>query len=263
MSVKVIAASTAIGVILVLMIVAFSVMRVNRNCVSTRVGSSVDEALPPITTSGTVTDIDGNVYTSVKIGDQIWMAENLRTTRLNDKTAIPLVKEDSKWNRLSSPGYCWYDNTAENKGTYGALYNWYAVSTGNLAPKGWHIPSDAEWTTLEKYLTANGYNWDTAATGNKIGKSLAAKTDWNAWANKGAIGNEMTGNNSTGFSALPGGYRDIGGRFYNLKNYGIWWSATEYNSFFAWARCLYCRMENLYRTYDVKRLGFSIRCLKD
>ena len=110
----------------------------------------------------TVKDADGNVYTTVKIGNQVWTVENLRTTKYNDGSAIPLVTDSAAWVNLTTPGYCYYNNTtnADSIKKYGALYNWYAVDTKKLAPAGWHVPTDAEWDTLQNYLIANGYNWD-------------------------------------------------------------------------------------------------------
>ena len=102
---------------------------------------------------GNVTDDDGNVYHSVTIGTQVWMVENLKTTKYNDGTSIPLVTDATDWHNLLTPGYCWNNNDeATYKATYGALYNWYTVNTGNLCPTGWHVPGDAEWTTLTTYL---------------------------------------------------------------------------------------------------------------
>ena len=156
------------------------------------------------TGSTTVKDADGNIYTSVKIGDQVWTVENLRTTKYNDGTAIPVVKDSAAWVALKTPGYCYYNNTT-NAGSikkYGALYNWYVVNTGKLAPEGWHVPTDSEWTNMENYLVLNGYNWDgtkDTAEDNKIAKSLAAKTDWSTHTTAGIIGNDLTKNNSSGF----------------------------------------------------------------
>src|SRR4030043_168747 len=129
--------------------------------------------------SGTVTDADGNVYQTVKIGNQVWTVENLRTTKYDDGSAIPLVTDSAAWAALTTPGFCYYNNTtnADNIKKFGALYNWHAVNTKKLAPKGWHVPTEAEWITLENYLIANGYNWDGTKTENKIAKSMAAKTD--------------------------------------------------------------------------------------
>ena len=106
----------------------------------------------PAPTPLTATDIDGNVYHTVTIGTQIWMVENLKTTRYNDGSPIPFVTDSSSWSNLTTPGYCWYNNDTTNKNTYGALYNWFAVNTGKLAPTGWHVPTDDEWTTLTTYL---------------------------------------------------------------------------------------------------------------
>src|SRR5664280_817425 len=142
-----------------------------------------------------ITDIDGNVYTSVIIGTQVWFIENLKTTKYNDNTSIPLVTDITAWSALSTPAYCWQNNdAAANKATYGALYNWYAVDAAsnnnkNICPTGWHVPSDSDWTTLENYLIANGYNFDNTTTGNKIAKALASETGWAASSVDGAVGN--------------------------------------------------------------------------
>lgn len=99
-----------------------------------------------------ITDIEGNVYTSVKIGTQTWMVENLKTTKYNDGTSIPLVTDNAVWKSSLSPAYCWYDNDISNKEPYGALYNWFAVNTGKLCPSGWHVPTIDEWSVLEQFL---------------------------------------------------------------------------------------------------------------
>jgi len=217
-----------------------------------------------IFTSGiTVTDLDGNVYHTVTIGTQIWMTENLKTTLYNDGTAIPSVTDDKAWWNLTTPGYCWYNNDAATyKNTYGALYNWYSVNTGKLAPTGWHVPSDAEWTTLENYLTANGYNNDGSTSGNYFAKSLSATTSWDINTGTSTIGNDLSKNNRTGFSALPGGARN-GIWFFNAGAHGYWWSSSEYFYGVAWVRGLNydgsgMDLDNCYETY-----GFSVRCVKD
>lgn len=214
----------------------------------------------------TVTDADGNVYTSIVIGTQTWTVENLRTTKYNDGTAIPgPIFTASQWNNLTTPAYSWYaDSTgAAYRQKWGALYNWHAVNTGKLAPAGWHVPTDAEWTTLENYLIANGYNWDGTTSLNKIAKSLAAQTDWLSNTSAGATGNNLSKNNSSGFSALPGGYRGSLG-YFNSQGYdGYWWSATGYDVSRAFSRYLYCDLENLLRGYDSRGCGFSVRLLRD
>ncbi|MGB4293792.1 MAG: FISUMP domain-containing protein, partial [Bacteroidales bacterium] len=127
-------------------------------------------------------DVDGNRYKVIMIGNQLWMAENLRTTKYNDGTPIPLVTDNTAWSNLTSPGYCWYDNNSTNKDTYGALYNWYTVNTGKLCPSGWHVPSDDEWTIMQNYLIANGFNYDGTTYYNKYAKALASTTGWTSSA---------------------------------------------------------------------------------
>ena len=212
-----------------------------------------------------ITDADGNVYQAVTIGKQVWTVENLRTTKYNDGTAIPLVTGDTAWKNLRTPGYCYYNNTsnADSIKKYGALYNWYAVDTKKLAPKGWHVPTYAEWTILENYLIANGYNWDGTTAVNKIAKSMAAKTDWRTAADAGDIGNDLTKNNRSGFSALPGGFRGDNGYFRVIGLYGYWWSATEIGASDAYFRYLGFGDAHLYRDGIRKSCGFSVRLLRD
>ena len=213
--------------------------------------------------SNTVTDMDGNVYKTVKIGTQVWMVENLKTTKYNDGTSILKITDGTTWSNLKTPGYCFYDNDAANKNKYGALYNWYTVNTGKLAPTGWHVPTDAEWTTLKNYLIAKGYNYDRSTTENKIAKSLAATTDWNSFTGPGTIGNDLTKNNSSGFAGLPGGGRYSSGTFYSIGSFGYWWSSTEYYAEDAWCRSLDDYDSNVYSSYGNKQYGFSVRCVQD
>ena len=204
--------------------------------------------------SSTVTDIDGNVYNTVKIGTQTWMVENLKTTRFNDGTAIPNVTDASAWNALITPGYCWYDNNEANKATYGALYNWYAVNTGKLPPAGWHVATDADWKNLEMAL---GMTQDQAdATGNRgtdQGAQLKSTSGWSGGGN---------GTNSSGFSGFPNGYRVTVG-FLGLGGMGIWWTSTERTSTGAWDRILYSYNTLVDRNDNSKACGFSVRCVKD
>ena len=215
----------------------------------------------------TVTDIDGNIYNTVTIGTQVWMKENLKTTKYKDGTSIPLVTDGTAWSNLSTPGYCWYNNDAATyKTDYGALYNWHTVNTGNLCPTGWHAPTDTEWTTLENYLIANGYNYDGTTTGNKIAKSLASTTLWTSSSNTGSVGNTdyPAIRNATGFTALPGGYRYYTGSFDDIGNYGHWWSSTEYSSTKAWYRFVSYDYSYVYSCYSMtKNCGFSVRCARD
>jgi uncharacterized protein (TIGR02145 family) len=222
-----------------------------------------------IVCAGTVTDTDGNVYQTVRFGNQEWTVENLRTTNYKDGAGIPKVTDPDVWRSTSTPAYCYINNTtnADSIKKFGAFYNWYVVDTKRLAPAGWHVPTDSEWTVMEKYLILHGYNYDgtTRDTSyNKIGKSLAAKTDWYSYnSGVGFVGNDLTMNNRSGFSALPGGYRQSGGDFYILGYSGSWWSATEFDEYYA--DCLYLSSDNyaLEGASYLKSRGFSVRLVKD
>jgi len=209
----------------------------------------------PNNTVNTITDKDGNVYHTVTIGTQTWMVENLKTTQYNDGTDIPLVTDNTAWTSLTTPGYCWYNDSTTYKNTYGALYNWYTVNTGKLAPAGWHVPTDAEWTTLTDYVTANlGASIDVA-------KALAATTDWTTDSTTGDVGCNLTLNNSTGFSALPGGDRYVDGTFYGVGS--LWWSSTEEGTNLAWLRGVDYKFSYVGRYDYSKQDGFSVRCVRD
>ncbi len=217
-----------------------------------------------ITVGLIVKDFDGNIYNTVTIGTQIWMAENLKTTKYNDGTNIPLETDNSAWINLSTGAYCWYNNDeATYKDTYGALYNWLTVNTGNLCPTGWHVPTDAEWTTLENYLIANGYNYDGTTTGNKTAKSLASTTNWISSFNTGTVGNTDYPDfrNKTGFTALPGGTRSF--VWSSVGEYGAWWSATGKDATNAWYRYLFYDFSNVTKSGLNKMYGISVRCIKD
>ena len=215
------------------------------------------------------TDGDNNNYPIVNIGAQTWMEENLKTTKYKDgSTAIPLVTDDTDWGNLTAPGYCWYDNNeATYKATYGALYNWYSVSTGNLCPTGWHVPIDADWTILENYLIVNGYNFDGRPTDNMIAKSLASATGWTSSTNQGAVGNTdySAKRNATGFTALPGSNRGSNGTFSGgIGRFGSWWSASWFDSVSAYGTGM--SFDNWWFGVggnDNYQYGFSVRCLKD
>jgi uncharacterized protein (TIGR02145 family) len=217
--------------------------------------------------SGTFTDErDGEVYKWVKIGGQVWMAENLKATKYADGSSIPNVTGNSEWTQLTSGAYCWYSNDISNKATYGALYNWYAVNTGKLCPEGWHVPSDSEWTQLENFLGDNGFNYDGSTGGgrSKIAKSLASATNWSSHYNTGAIGNNLSLNNKSGFSALSGGSRlGSNGTFFVVGYVGYWWSSTELSSSGAWYRLLTYIYASVHRLSSDRAFGFSVRCLRD
>jgi uncharacterized protein (TIGR02145 family)/uncharacterized repeat protein (TIGR02543 family) len=212
----------------------------------------------------TIKDYDGNVYNTITIGTQTWMVENLRTTKYNDGTSIPHVTDSTAWSSLATPGYCYYNNTtnADSIKKFGALYNWYTVNTGILI-SGWHVPDTTEWNTLQNYLIANGYNWDGTTTDNKIAKSMATTTDWSSSMTDGAIGNDLTKNNSSGFSALPSGFRISDGTFYDQSGFGYWWSASEFVVSSACYRYLGYDCDFLYRNYLSESCGISVRLVKD
>jgi uncharacterized protein (TIGR02145 family) len=205
-----------------------------------------------------LSDIDGNVYKTLRIGTQTWMAENLRTTKYNDGTAIPLATDNTAWLNLTTPAYCWYNNDSATYGpTYGALYNWYTVNTGKLCPTGWHVPSDAEWKTLEIYLglgmtqeQADVLGW----RGTDQGTQLKNTSGW-IWGN---------GTNTSGFSALPGGGRYYyDGKFDGVGNKGVWWSSTKLEQGLACGRSLRYSEGNVLRFDGDMRLAYSVRCLRD
>jgi len=193
-------------------------------------------------------DIDSNIYPTVKIGDQWWMAENLKVTRYRNGDDIPIVTDDTEWENLTTGAYCNYNNNSDNADIYGRLYNWYAVNDSrNIAPLGWHVPSDEEWQTLIDYLGGE------SVAGGKLKET--GTTHWNS-PNEGAT-------NESGFAALPGGYRYYNGYFYSLGSSAYFWSSTEYGSSRAWSRLLYYDYASVYRYDDYKHYGFSVRLVRD
>ncbi len=200
-------------------------------------------------TYGTMSDNDGNTYKTIVIGTQTWMAENLKTTKYRNGDPITTNLSDSAWLVSTGGAYAVYDNNPQNNSIYGKLYNWYAVvDSRNLCPTGWHVPSDAEWTTLVNFLGGSG------VAGGKL-KSTSSL--WTA-PNTGAT-------NESGFSGLPGGGRGNYGAYVIIGNNGDWWSSTELNSNNnnAWGRSLFSGGGGSGRYYGGKRTGFSVRCLRD
>lgn len=200
------------------------------------------------TTKQGVEDVDGNVYNTVNIGTQVWLVENLNTTKYRDGTSIPNVTDDTQWYGQKKGAYCDYDNVENNSNTYGRLYNWYAVSDSrNIAPVGWHVPSDAEWITLITYL--GGVN----VAGFKL------KDAGNAyWSQPNNASNE------SGFTALPGGTRSLYGSFYSIGYGGCWWSSTpEYSPEDAWVVSMDYKYLYALRSYTSQGNGHSVRCMKD
>jgi uncharacterized protein (TIGR02145 family) len=218
-------------------------------------------------TYGNLSDADANVYKTIKIGTQTWMAENLRTFKYNDGISIPNVADNTAWANLTSGAYCTYNNTSKNDSiaTYGCLYNWYAVSTGKLAPKGWHVATDDDWTTLINYLITNGYNYDGTASGYKIAKAMASTNGWTSSTDAGTPGNTdfPEYRNKTGFTALPGGYRLGSGTFYSIDDNLNFWSATGYSNTSAYMRYMENTSLTLTSATATFKNGYSVRCIKN
>jgi uncharacterized protein (TIGR02145 family) len=211
----------------------------------------------------TVTDYDGNVYNTVTIGTQVWMKENLRVTHYRNGVPIPYIFKPSEWDTLTTGAYDEYLISPTFIANYGRLYNYFAVSDARIiSPVGWHVPSDAEWTALSDYLINNGYAFMGIA--EDIGKSLASTSEWTKSWDPGNIGNDQASNNSSGFTALPGGFRVMQNYPQYIHYSGFWWSSTDYNAESSWIRYLQANKSTLNRSYfNTKRDGYSIRCIKD
>jgi uncharacterized protein (TIGR02145 family) len=199
-------------------------------------------------TYGTVTDVVGNVYKTTTIGSQTWMAENLRTIKLADGTNIPYVSDNSSWSNLDTPAYSYYSNDSVTyKVKDGALYNWYTVQTSQLCPTGWRVPSEADWIALATTLGV-----DSLAGGQLKEKGMLNWFIPNTYAT-----------NTTGFTALPGGYRFFNGSYNNMGYSGNWWSSTEYANNTARFFYLVYNKGNTGRNFVDKLYGLSIRCIKN
>ena len=195
-----------------------------------------------------ITDADGNKYTSVNIGTQEWMVENLRTTKYSEGTPIPNVTDNDEWSNLTTGAWSHYNNDSQYEKTYGKLYNWNAVSDArNICPIGWHVPTDLEWTILTDYLAANGHK----GTEGTALKSASSRSE------------ERNGTDNYGWNGLPGGYRSSNGDFGSVGNSGYWWSSSQSSTDDAWYRYLYYSADDVYRGFDDKNFGFSVRCLRD
>jgi uncharacterized protein (TIGR02145 family) len=211
----------------------------------------------PKKTEVNMKDQDGNTYKVIVLGTQTWMAENLKTTTFNDNTPILNVIADTSWIKLATPGYCWYNNDENaNKPVYGALYNWYSVTTGKLCSAGWHVPTDADFDTLELYLglpPAELNVWGSRGTDQ--GAKMKTTEGWDANGN---------GTNTSGFSALPGGYRyAVDGSFNALGAISYWWTSTEDSPENSWYRRLDGGTSDIYRASTSKIAGKYVRCVKD
>ena len=207
--------------------------------------------------NGTVRDIDGNIYRTVRIGDYWWMTGNLKSTAFNDGEVIPCIRDQAIWFRMKSSAYCYYQNNIDYADTLGFLYNWYAVNSGKLCPTGWRVPSDSDWIQLEgsadtKYDMKDSIWFKPGLRGFDAGQRLKSVNGWR----KGA-----TGTDELGFSALPGGERLS--RFYAGGSSGFWWTSTEESASGAYYRSLIYSFEQVSRDTHPKRMGFSVRCVKN
>jgi uncharacterized protein (TIGR02145 family) len=235
---------------------AYTFTVVATNAVGNSVASSASTAVTPVVPvcpASTVTDIDNNTYNTVAIGTQCWTKENLRVSRYNDGAVIPdETANPAGWYNLTTGARSEYDATGvtDYVVTYGYLYNWYAVNDSRkLCPSGWHVPTDAEWTILTTYLGGS----DIAG-----GKMKSAGNDYWNDPNTAAT-------NESGFSALPGGFRDGAGSFNAIRNLAFFWSATELDGYNAWFRYLtsYDGYVDDGYNFDFKSFGASVRCLRD
>jgi uncharacterized protein (TIGR02145 family) len=195
-----------------------------------------------------LTDIEGNIYKIITINKQTWMAENLKTTKLNDGTSIPNTKPSNSswdWYHNKTFAYCWFNNDSTNKEVYGALYNWYTISTAKLCPKGWHVPSEFDLDALVTFI--GGY----AGTAGKLKET--GTTHWNS-PNSDAT-------NETGFTALPAGFT-TSGYFFGFGNKTLIWSSTEtdVDNAYEWSMSNY---DYLAKEVVSKEFGGSVRCIKD
>ncbi len=214
---------------------------------------------------GQVKDIKGNEYKTITIGSQEWMAENLRTTKYNNGTAIPNITDNSEWSNLETGAYCWHENDENMAETYGALYNWYAVEAGNLCPAGWRVPTDEDWKELEIYLGVSEEELDSRRRGENKGPLLAGNAD--LW--RSGVLTDDPGFGKTGFLALPGGSRMANGHYTLIEISGYWWSSTDYyhdweGVYYAYARSIGARQTYIIRdnTASFNR-GMSVRCVRD
>jgi uncharacterized protein (TIGR02145 family) len=226
------------------------------NGVGTAYGNEIS-----FTTLNLPVDIDGNAYDTVLIGTQVWMSKNLRVSKYRNGDPIPTNLSNTTWQNTTSGAYAIYNNTAANDSIYGKLYNWYAVADPRgLCPVGWHVPSDAEWQTLETALGMPAAELNS--TGNRgitqnVGGQMKAVSPLWLSPNTGAT-------NSSGFSGLPGGYRNnFSGSYANVGYNGYWWSSTQHSSTNAWYRPLNYNLGGVIRNFNAKSYGFSVRCVRD
>ena len=198
-----------------------------------------------------IVDINNNWYHTVTIGTQVWMVENLRVTRFNDGTELTWPSK-AEWGSIVVPQYGFYNFDIKNKDVYGVLYNYCAVASGKLAPKGWHIPSDQEWQILIDYL--GGEN----VAGGKIKDTGTIESDNGAW-----VAPNQDATNESGLKSLPGGYIESDGKSYAMGTYCNFWSSTWYSDDHAWYWYISSKTPKALGNNWSKKAGFSVRCIKD
>lgn len=225
--------------------------------------STISAYLNPELTYDSIADIEGNTYKTIKIGDQTWMAENLKTTRYNDSTEIPHVLDNSIWVTMRTGAYRWYDNDEDNyKNLFGALYNWYTVETGKLCPAGYHVPSDDDWIKLEMAL---GMTEEQAYSCGEFPGIVGRGTDqairmkaldgWSQWNESGG-----GGTNTSGFTALPAGECSWdGSHYYGSGICTTWWHSTSEGG----GRAVDCTDPGVIRGVYYANYGISVRCVKN
>ena len=209
-------------------------------------------------TYGNLIDQDGNMYKTISIGTQEWMAENLKVSHYQNGDTIAVVTDNTSWIGLSTGGTCWYNNdSATYDCPYGKLYNWYAVTDArNLCPVGWHVPSDAEWNTLIGYLDPMYYQGVSGTQSNTAGGKMKS-TGTQYW------GAPNVADNGSGLSGMPSGFRYGNGSTSLAGSNASWWSATQNNTFNAWFRYVYGGSAGVSRGMNSKAYGYSVRCVKD
>jgi uncharacterized protein (TIGR02145 family) len=218
------------------------------------IGCSDENPVFPYFIFGEVTDIDGNTYKTIKIGDEWWMAENLKVTHYRNGDAIPNITDNSAWENSTSGAYCDYNNDVDNVSTYGRIYNWYAINDSRgIAPEGWHVPSDEEWKSLEIILGMSQEEADEIGSRGRYEGYKLKKEGMEWWR----------GVNSSGFSALPAGLRNDLGEYEGKGWETAFWTSAEFSDILAWYRSLFYEYGGIGRNYFNKKVGCSIRCVKD